>query len=67
MRPYFQNYKSREPKRKGRDSNKQGPPSREDPDEEGDDGDDKDDNDEDNDSKPPSIEGISLLLGNNTQ
>ena len=47
--------------------NKQGPFSRGDPNEKDDDRDDRDDNDEDNDSKPPSIEGISLLLGNNTQ
>ena len=63
------------PKRNRIDSNKknldhpdkQGPFSRGDPDEEDDNGNDRDGNDEDNDSKPPSIEGISLLLGNNTQ
>ena len=63
------------PKRNRIDSNKknldhpdkQGPFSRGDPDEEDDNGNDRDGNDEDNDSKPPSIEGISLLFGNNTQ
>ena len=65
--PIFKTINPREPKRKGRDSNKQGPSSRGDPDEEGDDGDDKDDNDEDNDSRPLSINGHPLSVGNNTQ